>query len=154
MNRIPKIFQKFSFSDIFCVLFLKLKSISHLMLIKLIIQRINIDSREQLEDIEWRSEFYKLWRENDVYVLGNWYNVNDPSEDYTITVYKDENHYQKFVKKMKKNEIYVKLSTKLGKIRERIKIVTLQYDPLSPMIPSLTDVTSYIDELLLIKARL
>lgn len=124
------------------------------MLFKLIIQRIDANSRKSLDDVDWRSEFYRLWRENDVYVLGNWYNADDPSEDYTITVYKNEDHYKKFVNKMKENETYLKLTDRLGKIRGRIEIVTLLYDAESPMLPSLTDVTSYIDELLKMKIDL
>lgn len=123
------------------------------MLFKLIIQRIDIHSRKSLDDVDWRSEFYRLWRENDVYVLGNWYNADDPSEDYTITVYKSEDHYNKFVNKMNANETYLKLTEKLGSLREKIEIITLHYDAESPMLPSLSDVTSYIDELLKMKIK-
>ena len=70
--------------------------------------------------------FSKVYKKYDVQVLGGGTNVDDNSEMYLMVVYKDKNHYEETIKKLKADPTYVELSKKLQETRESIDVITLE----------------------------
>ena len=70
--------------------------------------------------------FSKVYKKYDVQVLGGGTNVDDNSEMYLMVVYKDKNHYEETVKKLKADSTYIELSKKLQETRESIDVITLE----------------------------
>ena len=76
--------------------------------------------------IEYIKAFDKIYAENDVTVIGTWYNVDDESETYFITGFTSEQHYTDFVEKMKTNEDYQRMSREMEPDRLSIESATLK----------------------------
>ena len=79
--------------------------------------------KEQM--VEFINAFDKIYAENDVDVVGTWYNVDDPSETYFMTAFKSEQHYTDFIEKMKTHEDYQRMSTEMEPDRLSIEAATL-----------------------------
>ena len=79
--------------------------------------------KEQM--LEFINAFDKIYAENDVDVIGTWYNVDDPSETYFMTAFKSEQHYTDFIEKMKTHEDYQRMSTEMEPDRLSIEGATL-----------------------------
>ncbi len=75
---------------------------------------------------EYINAFDKIYAENDVTVIGTWYNVDDPSETYFMTAFNSEAHYNDFVEKMKTHEDYQRLSKEMEPDRLSIEAATLK----------------------------
>ncbi len=71
-------------------------------------------------------EFSKIYKKYDVQVLGGGTNVDDKSEMYLMTVYKDQAHYEETVKKLRTDPKYIELTKKLEERRESIEVITLE----------------------------
>jgi hypothetical protein len=76
--------------------------------------------------VEYIDAFDKIYAENDVTVIGTWYNVNDPSETYLMTAFKSDEHYTEFVDKMKTHEDYQRMSEEMEPDRLSIEAATLK----------------------------
>ena len=70
--------------------------------------------------------FDKIYGENDVTVVGTWYDVNDSSETYFMTAFKNEQHYDDFVEKMKSHEGYQRMTKEMAPDRLSIEGATLK----------------------------
>ncbi len=79
--------------------------------------------KEQM--VEFINAFNKIYTENDVDVVGTWYNVDDQSETYLITAFRDEQHYADFVEKMKTHDDYQRMSKEMEPDRLSIEAATL-----------------------------
>jgi replicative superfamily II helicase len=79
--------------------------------------------KEQM--VEFINAFDKIYAENDVDVVGTWYNVDDPSETYFMTAFKSEQHYTDFIEKMKTHEDYQRMSMEMEPDRLSIEAATL-----------------------------
>ena len=79
--------------------------------------------KEQM--LEFINAFDKIYAENDVDVIGTWYNVDDPSETYFMTAFKSEQHYTDFIEKMKTHEDYQRMSKEMEPDRLSIEAATL-----------------------------
>ena len=79
--------------------------------------------KEQI--VEFINAFDKIYEENDVDVVGTWYNLDDPSETYFITAFKSEQHYTDFIEKMKAHEEYQRMSMEMEPDRLSIEAATL-----------------------------
>jgi hypothetical protein len=80
--------------------------------------------KEQM--VEFINAFDKIYAENDVDVVGTWYNIDDPSETYFITAFKSEQHYTDFIEKMKTHVDYQRMSTEMEPDRLSIEAATLK----------------------------
>ena len=58
-------------------------------------------------------------------VVGVWINADDPHEQYFMTGYKDEAHYNDFLEKANANPKYQAMTDKINKDRESIEVLTL-----------------------------
>lgn len=90
---------------------------------------------KNLEDSEMKrifEGFQEIYKKNGVNVIGAWENEDDSLESYLITSYRDNDHYQTAITKMRTDPEYVKLSKALQDARESIKIVNLKKLPGSP----------------------
>ncbi len=76
--------------------------------------------------VKYIQEFDKIYTENDVEVIGTWYNADDPSETYFMTGFKSEQHYSDFVEKMKTHDDYQRMSKEMEPDRLSIEAVTLK----------------------------
>lgn len=76
--------------------------------------------------VKYIQEFDKIYAENDVEVIGTWYNADDPSETYFMTGFKSEQHYSDFVEKMKTHDDYQRMSKEMEPDRLSIEAVTLK----------------------------
>ncbi len=76
--------------------------------------------------------FQEIYQEYGVKVIGGWDNVDDPTERYLITAYKDAAHYEEAIAKMRVNKRYQELSEERQASRETVKVVTLTTIPGSP----------------------
>jgi hypothetical protein len=125
------------------------------VLFKLIIQRYKFPQIEihnpqttgegpKLPD-HYGRKLYDIYQENQIYTIGFWQDVDDPRVEYVLNVYKDEQHYNEFIKKMAENVFYRELSRRMTERREWIKIVTLKLDGCSPIQPDLVGIQGYID---------
>jgi len=76
--------------------------------------------------VEYIQAFDKIYAENDVEVIGTWYNADDPSETYFMTGFKSEQHYSDFVEKMKTHDDYQRMSKEMEPDRLSIEAVTLK----------------------------
>ena len=79
--------------------------------------------KEQM--VEFINAFNKIYNENDVDVVGTWYNVDDPSETYFMTAFKSQQHYDDFIEKMKTHEDYQRMSAEMEPDRLSIEAATL-----------------------------
>ena len=79
--------------------------------------------KEQI--VQFIKGFDKIYAENDVVVVGTWYNANDPSETYFMTAFKNEQHYTDFIEKMKTHEDYQRMSKEMEPDRLSIEAATL-----------------------------
>lgn len=75
--------------------------------------------------IEYINAFNKIYKENDVTVIGTWYSADDPSETYFMTGFKNEQHYSDFVEKMKTHNDYQRMSKEMEPDRLSIEAATL-----------------------------
>lgn len=75
--------------------------------------------------IEYINAFDKIYAENEISVVGTWYNVDDQSETYLITAFRDEQHYADFVEKMKTHDDYQRMSKEMEPDRLSIEAATL-----------------------------
>lgn len=75
---------------------------------------------------EYIIAFDKIYAENDVTVIGTWYNVDDENETYFITAFKNEQHYIDFVKKMETHTEYQQMSKEMAPDRISIESATLK----------------------------
>ena len=80
--------------------------------------------KEQM--VEFINAFDKIYAENDVVVVGTWYNIDDSSETYLMTAFRDEQHYTDFVEKMKTHEDYQRMSKEMEPDRLSIEAATLK----------------------------
>lgn len=71
-------------------------------------------------------DFQNYYKENGVKVIGGWENVDNKSELFFMTGYRDEEHYNKFVGSMKDDKKYQELSKLLEEERESIEVTTLK----------------------------
>ena len=76
--------------------------------------------------IEIIKAFGEIYKEHDVTVIGTWYNVDDTSDTYYMTGFKNDQHYSDFVEKMKSHQGYQELSKEMGADRLAIEGVTLK----------------------------
>ena len=76
--------------------------------------------------VKYINAFDKIYEENDVVVIGTWYNINDPSETYFMTAFKNDQHYLDFVEKMKSHEAYQRMSMEMEPDRLSIEAATLR----------------------------
>ena len=81
--------------------------------------------RDGIPDDTRFTEFENFYKDNGVKVIGGWKNADDKDELYFMTGYRDQNHYDEFVSKMKNNSRYQELSADLGKDRVSVRAVTL-----------------------------
>ncbi|MHA2029940.1 MAG: hypothetical protein ACW99A_22905 [Candidatus Kariarchaeaceae archaeon] len=77
-------------------------------------------------------EFYKIYQEHDVRVVGVWENKNDGKETYLMTAYRDESHFHKFTEEMKSHPKYNEMGKELAEDRESVEVVDLKLFPDSP----------------------
>lgn len=75
--------------------------------------------------IEYINAFDKIYSENDVTVIGTWYNADEQSETYLITAFRDKQHYEDFVEKMKTHDDYQRMSQEMEPDRLSIEAATL-----------------------------
>ncbi len=111
------------------------------MLYKLYIQRFKEGS---LGNYELFSDIAKIYRENGVIVLGHWINKNNRNETTLITIYRNEEHYQSFVHKMKTDPKYVERQNLLNEIRESFEMRDLDLNKHSLLQPSDIELMEYI----------
>ena len=71
-------------------------------------------------------EFSKIYKKYDVQILGGGNNVDDKSEMYLMVVYKDKDHYEETVAKLRADPTYQELSKKLQEKRDSIEVITLE----------------------------
>ena len=97
------------------------------MLFKLIIQRYKfpqdiIHNPQPTGEGPVLPDYYtqtlrKIYHENKIYTIGYWQDVDDPYVEYVLNVYRDEEHYNEFIKKMAESDFYKDISQNDGKIR-------------------------------------
>jgi hypothetical protein len=95
------------------------------MLYKLYIVK-TIGPANESRGIELFQEFNKIYKENDVKVIGVWLNSDDPNEVYFMTAFDDTAHYNSFTESMKDNQRYQEMSQEMESERESIKAVNLK----------------------------
>ena len=67
-----------------------------------------------------------IYLKNGVVIVGEWYDVDDPTITYLLLGYRDESHHKKFVSDMKKNEDYPR---SYENVREHFQVKTLRMSP-------------------------
>ena len=72
------------------------------------------------------SEFNKLYKKYDVKVVGGGTNIENPQEEYFMTVYKNKAHYEETVSKLRNDPKYQELTKKLEDRRDSIEVITLE----------------------------
>ena len=104
------------------------------MLYKLYISRSNPEDKlpDSVMERVFKG-FQEIYQEYGVKVIGGWDNVDDPTERYLITAYKDAAHYEEAIAKMRVNKRYQELSEERQASRETVKVVTLTTIPGSPI---------------------
>ena len=110
------------------------------------INRANpIDVTSEDEHNEMVLGFVELYKQYGVKVIGMW-NGNERKNNYYITMYRDEDHYQEFIQAMRQNDEYQRLSEVLHRWAETITSETLELEPMSPFFIDLVDYSAYIEE--------
>jgi hypothetical protein len=71
-------------------------------------------------------EFKKIYDKNDVEFIGVWINAENPHEQFYMTGFKDDAHYQEFLEEVKTDPEYREMSDKINEHRESIESVTLK----------------------------
>ncbi len=78
-------------------------------------------------------EFQKIYKKVGVKVIGAWENVDDPTETFLITAYRDKTHYEETVAEMRADPKYTELTKEIQELRESIEVLTLKGMPGSPV---------------------
>lgn len=89
--------------------------------------------------------FMKIYRENGVKMIGMWFSKEEYF-GYTMTAYRDQDHYQDFIESMKHNTKYQDLSKLFDTYRISITSETLELFPGSPSHIELNDYSLYIEQ--------
>lgn len=66
---------------------------------------------------ELRGQFRKIYDEHGIEVIGRWREANDPTVSYYMVKYDNEEEYKKKVDELHHDETYLRLTSKLNKIR-------------------------------------
>lgn len=72
--------------------------------------------------------FARLYNKYGVELIGVWKNVDNPLEKYMLTKYRDEDHYQEFVKAVQDIPEYIEMTKQVSKVRLNNEIVDLEWD--------------------------
>lgn len=113
------------------------------MLYKLYLQTFK---EGQQPDYSIISDMVRIYQENGVTILGHFVNKSQPNQTVLITIYRDEEHYRRFVDKIKEDPKYQKRRELLAEVREDIMVIDLELNKHSLLHPSEIDLTSYIDD--------
>jgi hypothetical protein len=81
---------------------------------------------QELKMIEYIKAFDKIYLQNNVTVIGTWYNIDDENEMYFMTSFTSEQHYVDFVKKMESHDEYQRMSIEMEPDRMSIESATLR----------------------------
>jgi len=73
------------------------------------------------QGIKLFNEFNKIYKSQNVEVIGVWTNEDNPNEVLFMTAFRDEGHYQSFITAMKDNRKYQEMSSLLEDERASIK---------------------------------
>lgn len=101
------------------------KSNTSNMLYKLYIVK-TIGDADKSRGIELFAEFNKIYKDNNVKVIGVWLNSDVANEVYFMTAFQDASHYKSFVESMKGNQKYQEMSREMEAERDSVKAVNLK----------------------------
>jgi len=74
---------------------------------------------------ELSSQFFEIYKEHGIEVLGHWTRIDKPTTNYLMTRYANEAEYTSKVNELKSDERYQALSVELREIRKDIKMKRL-----------------------------
>ncbi|MFW9919418.1 MAG: hypothetical protein ACFFED_07450 [Candidatus Thorarchaeota archaeon] len=74
---------------------------------------------------ELSAQFFEIYKEHDIEVLGHWSRIDKPTTNYLMIQYASEADYASKVEKLKSDERYQSLSVELNQIREDFKMKRL-----------------------------
>ena len=72
-----------------------------------------------------REKFHKIYDAIGLEVLGQWRSEKDPTENYYMTRYQDEEDYCNKIALLHENEAYQRLNAELNEIRVDFKVTRL-----------------------------
>lgn len=103
------------------------------MIFKLYKSRAKPGKKPDEKDVEREYQaFQGIYRRYGVKVIGAWENIDDPDEGFLITAYRDIDHYEQAVARMRTDPEYMELTDKRQENFETIKVTTMKLMPGSP----------------------